>query len=334
MNMKIWLDDLKGQKNKKPLPVLSFPGIQLIDTTVDKLVWSADLQADCMKAVADKFETLASVSLMDLSVEAQAFGSDIRFSEGEVPTIVGRIVETPEDAQALKVPEIGAGRTSICIDAIKKAKMLIADRPIFAGVIGPFSLAGRLMDMTEIMINCHEEPEMVHQVLKKATEFITKYIKEFKKAGADGVIIAEPAAGLLSPSLNKEFSIPYVKKVVEELQDENFIVIYHNCGPNTVKMIDDLITVGASMYHFGNAIDLNDVKDKMPKDVIFAGNVSPADCFRNGTPESTYKATQVLLEKCGSYSNFVLSSGCDIPPLSSIENIQAFFDAAKKYYAF
>ena len=33
-----------------------------------------------------------------------------------------------------------------------------------------------------------------------------------------------------------------------------------------------------------------------------------------------------LLEKCSSYPNFIISSGCDIPPLSSWDNIQAFFN--------
>ena len=42
---------------------------------------------------------------------------------------------------------------------------------------------------------------MVHVVLEKCAEFITKYILEYKKVGANGVVIAEPLAGLLSPAL-------------------------------------------------------------------------------------------------------------------------------------
>ncbi|MCX6050026.1 MAG: hypothetical protein NT075_33420 [Chloroflexi bacterium] len=129
--------------------------------------------------------------------------------------MVGRLLNSPEDAEALSVPNVGSGRTGIYIDAIKKASELITDRPVFAGVIGPFSLSGRLMDMTEIMINCYIQPDMVHTTLKKTTEFIINYIKGFKDAGANGVIIAEPAAGLLSPELNAEFSVPYIKSIVD-----------------------------------------------------------------------------------------------------------------------
>ena len=79
---------------------------------------------------------------MDLSLEAEAFGSEIRVADDEVPTVIGSIVNSPEDAEALKVPTI-EGRPQTYIDAIEKACKLITDRPVFAGVIGPFSLAGR-----------------------------------------------------------------------------------------------------------------------------------------------------------------------------------------------
>lgn len=57
---------------------------------------------------------------------------------------------------------MGAGRTGQYIEAIRQACGLIQDRPVFAGVIGPYSLAGRLMDVTEIMVNCYADPDFVH----------------------------------------------------------------------------------------------------------------------------------------------------------------------------
>ena len=191
---------------EKSMPILSFPAVQLMGITVLDLVKSSDLQAKAMKTIADKFSSSAAVSMMDLSVEAEAFGSSIKFSDDEVPTVIGRILENEEDVNKLVVPKVGNARTGTYVEAISKAKKLIKDRPIYAGVIGPYSLSGRLMDMTEIMINCYEEPEMVHKTLAKASDFIISYIKAYKEAGANGVVMAEPAAGLLSPSICEEFS--------------------------------------------------------------------------------------------------------------------------------
>ncbi|MCR5666198.1 MAG: uroporphyrinogen decarboxylase family protein [Eubacterium sp.] len=334
MNMTQWIDDAIAADKKKAFPVLSFPSIQKMGITVKDLISSSDLQAKGMKIVADETpNSAASVSLMDLSLEAEAFGATVHFSDDEVPTVTGAIVSSEEEADALQVPEIGAGRTQIYIDAIEKACKLITDRPVFAGVIGPFSLAGRLMDVSEAMIYCYEEPEMVETVLEKCTEFLIKYINEYKKVGANGVLVAEPLAGLLSPSLEEEFSSVYMKKIIDECQTDEFAVGYHNCGNSVVQQIDSIIKNGSRMLHFGNAIDMADIVPKVPENILVMGNVDPAGQFRNGTVDSIKAETKAVMDKCASYKNFVISSGCDIPPLSPWENIQAFFDAVDEFYA-
>lgn len=330
--MKVWLEELKQASVKKPLPILSFPAVQLLGITVKELINDGNAQARGMEAVAKRTDAAAAVSLMDLSVEAECFGSSVQASEDEVPTIIGSIVKTKEDAMKLQVPRVGSGRTGLYLDAIRKASAGITDRPVLAGIIGPYSLAGRLMDVMEIMIRCYEEPDTVHIVLEKATEFLKSYCLAYREAGADGVVLAEPLAGLLSPELAEEFSEKYVKEIVDTVQNDHFIVIYHNCGNSALSMLPSILRTGAAAFHFGNAVDMEEILRKVPEDTMVMGNVDPAAQFRNGTPESVRQATLELLNKCGGYGNFVLSSGCDIPPMSRWENIDAFFAASEEYY--
>lgn len=332
-DMKKWVADTISTKNKEAMPVLSFPAISLMGIDVDTMINDADTQARAMKAVADRVPTGASLGLMDLSLEAEAFGSEIRFMEGEVPTVVGSIVNSLEDAKALEIPKVGTGRTGIYLEAVRKAVKLIEDRPVFAGTIGPFSLAGRLMDVSEAMVNCVIEPEMVHITMRKATDFLIEYILAYKEAGANGVVMAEPLTGLLSPDLAEGFSEPYVREIVEAVQDDSFIVIYHNCGNNTIFMIDSILRTGALGFHFGNAISMAEMMPHIPADRIAMGNVDPASQFRNGTPASIYENTLEIMNACDQYPNFIISSGCDIPPLTSWDNIDAFFDAVSDFYA-
>lgn len=316
-NMYEWVDSLKTTAPKKTTPVLSFPAVQLMGVTVRDLISSSALQARGMELVAQRVPSGASVSLMDLSVEAECFGSQIRFTDDEVPTVVGSILSDEAAAEALTIPPIGAGRTRIYIEAIEKACTCITDRPVLAGVIGPFSLAGRLLDVTEAMVYCYSEPDMVHTVLEKATSFLIDYIKAYKAVGAHGVVIAEPLAGLLSPALAQAFSADYCKRIVDAVQDEHFIVVYHNCGNTTILTIDSILSVGAKILHFGNAIDMAEMMPHIPSDIVAMGNVDPAGEFRNGTPQSIRTATLAVMEKCCKYPNFVISSGCDIPPCPS-----------------
>jgi uroporphyrinogen decarboxylase len=332
MNMLNWLEGIKTASQKKAMPILSFPAIQIMGISVIDLISDSDKQALAMKCIADRTDALASVSLMDLSVEAECFGSEIRFSENEVPTVVGSIVSSKENVAELAIPGVGAGRTGIYIDAIRKAIKLINDRPIFAGVIGPISLAGRLMDVSKAMIHCYDQPETMHLLLKKVSAFTIEYCRAYKAAGANGVIVAEPLAGLMSRPLAEQFSSVYIKQIVEAVQDQNFIVIYHNCGNSTIKIIDSILSTGSSAYHFGNAIKMSEMIRHIPSHIIAMGNVDPAGQLREGTPESVREATLGVLSECGRYPNFVVSSGCDIPPLSKWENIDAFFAAVEEFY--
>jgi uroporphyrinogen decarboxylase len=324
---------IQFQKENRHLtvPILSFPSISINKISVNELVHSSDYQAKGMKAIANRCPTSAAVNMMDLSVEAEAFGAEIKYRNDEIPAVISHPIKNLEDAQNLKVPVVGTHRTGIYIEAIKKAKKAINDRLVFAGVIGPFSLAANLMGMTEIMINCYVEPKIIEVTLEKTTEYIIDYIKAFKLAGANGIILAEPAAGLLSPEFNLEFSSKYVKRIVEAVESDDFIFVYHNCG-NVVKLAPHIIEINADVYHFGNAIDIEDMLKIMPKDKLVMGNVDPAGIIRNGTPESIYEFVSNLLKRCNKYENFIISSGCDIPPDTSWDNIKAYFKAILDFY--
>lgn len=327
MNVSKLLWDVAKADTHRGLPILSFPAAQKLNVTVEQLVKDASLQAQTMEIIATQMETLAAVSLMDLSVEAEAFGAKVQFFTDEVPAVIGQLVSDMDEAEALAVPDLTKGRAAICVEGIRLAKERITDKPVLAGMIGPYSLAGRLMDVTEIMYICYDEPEAVHTVLEKVTQYLIQYADAMKQAGADGIVIAEPLAGILSPDMAAEFSHPYVKRIVEAMQAEDFAVVYHNCGNSVSHMLPGIFAIGASAYHFGNAVDMAAVMAAAPADCLCMGNVDPAAQFVQGTPESMTEATKALLAQCGHYKNFVPSSGCDIPYHAKWENIQAFFSA-------
>lgn len=332
MKIEDWFNYVMLKKNKRAIPIITFPATTKMNISVKELINNTDHQVEALKIIKEECNPLAVMGFMDLSVEAECFGAQIKVSDNEVPTVIGQLIEDQEDALALKVPKIGSGRTQLYIDAIKKTKAEIKDVPVLAGCIGPFSLAGRLMDVSEAMINCYEEPEMVHIVLEKVTDFIINYILAYKKVGADGILIAEPLAGVLSPALATEFSSTYVKQIVDATQDEQFIVIYHNCGNNTLKMVEDFKMIGAKAYHFGNAINILKMLEAMPVDCLIMGNIDPVEIICNSEPAVIKEVTVKLLEECAKYNNFIISSGCDIPPLAPWSNIKAFMEASENYY--
>jgi uroporphyrinogen decarboxylase len=330
MDMKKWILDMSNSIERQAMPIMTYPGLGLANKNIMEAVKDGESQFESIRALSNKYLSAAAVTIMDLSVEAEAFGSPITYSEEDVPTVTARIVYDEESVGALRVPAIGKGRTSEYVKAAELVAKNIKDRPVFGGQIGPFSLAARLYDMTEIMVDLMLEPDIIHTLLEKATEFLVLYAKAFKNAGANGIIIAEPAAGLLSPQQCDEFSSKYVKKIVDGVQDDNFMVILHNCG-NTNNLIPSMLSTGAMGLHFGNAVDMLDILPKIPWGRIAFGNVDPAGVFKNGTVEDVKIKTLELLENTAIYKNFIISSGCDIPPGTPLDNIDAFFKTIEKF---
>ena len=141
--------------------------------------------------------------------------------------------------------------------------------------------------------------------------------------------MAEPLAGVISPAALEEFSAPYVRRIIEAVQDENFPLCYHNCGGSVVKAADAIFAQGSAGCHFGNAIDLAEMLAKAPEKTLVMGNVDPVSVLAQGNPDAIREAVSALVAKCGSYPNFVLSSGCDIPASTPWENLEALFEAAR-----
>lgn len=329
--MKLKVKNMLDKKDKT-VPILSFPSVNLLGISVNELITSSDMQAKGMQAIVDRCNVGASLNMMDLSVEAEAFGATIQFYEDDIPTVEDGIIDDISEVDDIVVPKVGEGRTDIYIQGVKKAKETIKDVPVFCGVIGPYSLAGRLFDMTELMMECYDSPDEVHTLLSKTSEFILEYIKAFKAAGADGVVMAEPAAGLLSPAMAEEFSTEYVKKIFDEVNDDDFVLCYHNCGNTASDMGKSLSEICADIFHFGNAVDIKRLLEEMPKDRVVMGNVDPV-LFRTATPADIENEVERVYQACSEYDNFMLSTGCDVPAEAKWENIDTYFKKVKKLYA-
>lgn len=325
-----WTDKILNSEKRLAIPIMTHPGIEAIGKTVKEAVTDGQVHFEAIKYLADKYDIAACTAIMDLTVEAEAFGASVQLSDNEVPSVIGRLVSDEESVNALVVPDMNAGRIPEYLKANRLAVENIKDKSILSGCIGPYSLAGRLYDMSEIMVAIYIEPDTVNLLLEKCTQFLIEYCKNLKLIGTNGVVLAEPAAGLLSNEDCTEFSTKYVKQIVDAVQDENFTVVLHNCG-NTGQCTEAMVVSGAKALHFGNKIDMVQTLKECPQDIIVMGNLDPVGVFKQAKAEDVFKETATLLEQTKGYKNFVISTGCDIPPHVPAENIDAFFAALKEY---
>ncbi len=330
MNMTTWRESVIASPKRMAIPIMTHPGIDMIGSNVINAVTNGEIHFRAIKALSEAFPSAACCTIMDLTVEAEAFGAKILFSENAIPAVEGQLLKNAADIVNLQIPNMTAARLPEIIKACTLAAEGVNDRPVFGGVIGPYSLAGRLYGMTELMIGCMCEPEAMHKLLQKCTDFLVAYCRRLKETGINGLVMAEPAAGLISAEDCMTFSSSYIRQIVETVQDDNFIVVLHNCGTSG-HCAQAMVDTGASALHFGNKADMVEVLKKIPSDVLVMGNLSPVELFLQSSPERMYQETMSLLEKTSTFPNFVLSSGCDVPPHTPMENIIAFYKALSDF---
>ena len=332
MNISNWIKEIIEADKRFSMPIMTHPGIELLGKTVQDAVTDGNIHYEAICALNARFpQSVACTTIMDLTVEAETFGARLCMTANEVPTVIGRLLTCYDDVLNLKIPTLQMGR----IPQYLKADSLAAshlDKPVFAGCIGPYSLAGRLYDMTEMMMAMYTEPQTATLLLEKCTTFLTEYCQAIKSTGVAGVIMAEPASGLLSDEDCLQFSSVYIKQIVDAVQDDSFAVILHNCG-NMGQCTSAMIKTGAKGYHFGNKIDMVEALQSSPSDALVMGNLDPVELFKMASAEDMYVQTKQLLERTDAFPNFVISSGCDTPPDIPMANIASFYKAVDDYNA-
>ncbi len=330
-NMDEWSQEIIDAKDRRVLPVLYFPCIPLTGYGLVETVNDGKKMAEVMKATIDRYPAMiCAMTGMDLSVDSEAFGAKVTFKDNEAPSVQDAFIETAEQIRALEVPDVHAGRVDVFLDAVVEAEKVIRDRPIFGGQFGPFSLAANLLEVQAALKMSIKDPESMHILLDKCTDFLIKRALEYKKAGANGIFVAEPTAGLLAPKMLDAFSSVYVKRLVDAVQDSSFYVILHDCGYVT-KSVTSMYKTGAKGHHYGNAVNMVDIMTQIPADILVFGNLDPSTQFFQGTKESIREATLELLKSMEPFPHFILSSGCDLAPMVSMDVIDGFFDACKEY---
>lgn len=308
------------------MPIAVYPGLALTGAAVTDIVTNPAAQVEAQLALRARYRTPFLLSAMDLSAEAEAFGCAVQALPGEVPSITGRLVTDLAGARRLAVPEVGTKRTAVYLEAVRQLARLPDRRLVLGGCIGPLSLAARLVGVSEALELTMTEPELVHQLLDKSAAFLSGYARAFQEAGADGLIMAEPVAGLLSPRAMTEFSSTYIKRISESPGRGAFALILHNCAARLVHL-PAVLETGLRSFHFGAPMDLPAALAKVPSDVVLCGNLDPAAIFCQAPPEQVRSATHDLLAQTSAFPNFVISSGCDLPPGTKLENLDAFFAA-------
>jgi len=321
------MSDMTFAKNKNlVIPLMGVNGIHMSEANLKEHLFNAEIQFDTLKKMVDKFKPDGIFAFMDLTVEAEAAGMKIKYEENENPSVIEHTIKNLDDLENLKKNYVHmSGRMNVFVDVIKKMSENLS---VIKGahVIGPFTLAGELLGVSELTMNTILDPDIVHACLEFTVELISEYINKLFEAGADVISVLEPTAMMISPAQFAEFSVAPFKKILKNV--DNKPLILHICG-DTKHLIEKMGQSGAVALSIDWQVDMKDAIKKIPSDVYLIGNLDPVAVFLDMNEAQIKEATLKLKNDMNEYDNFIISSGCDLPIKTPDENIIAFIDAAK-----
>ena len=103
MNVSELVKSVLESPKRLAIPIMTHPGIESIGRTITEAVNDGEIQFQAIKAVQEKFSPDAATMIMDLTVEAEAFGCSINLSDREIPSVAGRLVGDQESVEELKI---------------------------------------------------------------------------------------------------------------------------------------------------------------------------------------------------------------------------------------
>ena len=205
---------------------------------------------------------------------------------------------------------------------------------------GLFELAWALRGYERFMIDFIEEPEIVHFIMGKLTDFYCEYVRRaMRHAGQlyDLVYTYDDIAGqnslLISKDTWKEFIKPCHEKLNKVIRDEcGKIVMYHSCGAvyDMIPLLMELpIDVLNPLQPAARGMDLGLIKKNYGAKLCFHGGIDIQHVLPHGSRQEVEEAVKNAVAVLGEDGGYILTSAHYIQADTPVENIIAMYECAR-----
>jgi len=325
-----------SEKRRIVAPLIGFPGVKMAHSSIKLAQQNHEEHFKVVASLVDKFKPDIQFVLMDLSVEANALGLNTLFSPNESATVLKKNgAFGVKELDSLRKIEFSSD--SRLLGYVKTIELMKSRFPasvkVGAYVTGPYTLAGLIIGAEEAGLMAARHPEKLEEICVFTNECIMQYTELLLSAGADAVCVLEPSGVMLGPSHFEKFSMVNVKNIVKLCHTADSDCVYHVCG-NSTHLIEKMVESGVDGLSLDSkdvGVDLSEIAKNIPENIVLIGNISPSRTIVYGSPKEVREEVKALLESMDSFPNYVLSTGCDLPLETPVDNISAFMETGRNY---
>ncbi|TWI00357.1 uroporphyrinogen decarboxylase [Luteimonas cucumeris] len=310
-----------------------------------------------------RFDLDAAILFSDILTIPDAMGLELYFVEGEGPKFRHPVRDAASIAK-LAVPDMETELRYV-MDAIRTIRRELDNRVPLIGFSGsPWTLACYMVEgggsdnYSRIKALALNDPKALHQLLSVNTDAVIAYLSAQRAAGAQVLQVFDTWGGVLSPSMYREFSLPYLTRIAHELQrgvlrqaqDERGLgqaqvlrqtqderdhgtplILF---GKGNAPYLEALAASGAEGVGVDWLVELSEAARRTQGKVALQGNLDPAILY--GSPDAIRAQVRNTLDSYaegngGSREGHVFNLGHGLSPDMDPEHVRALVDAVHEF---
>lgn len=288
--------------------------------------------ARCQLNALKRYGYDAVFSVMDAGVEAEAAGSVLDYRPNRYPVVVEHVLSRACDPASLAVPDPElAGRMPQLLKALGILRAELEDETLVVGcVVGPFTLTTQLLGLETALFMAVDDLPRLERVLDYATEVVIRFGEAQVRSGAHLPIVFDPSASpaVIPPRFFRGLELPRLKRMFHAFKTAGAVANWlHIAGP-TRPILSLYPQAGVEIANFDYCVSASEAQAELPETCL-DGNIKSLDFIGPASAEVEAEAAHLI----GAFRDrpgFILSSGCEIPPESRPENVDALVRAVDR----
>jgi uroporphyrinogen decarboxylase len=294
-----------------------------------ELVETPHLAAEVTIQPVDELGVDAAIIFSDILVIPEAMGLTYEMVEKKGPWFP-KTIESLSDVEKLGSGENVLGELQYVFDALSVTKKELNGRVPLIGFAGaPWTIFSYMLEgsgsktFSKARKFLYQNPTVAHLLLDKITDTTIAYLKQKVRSGANMIQVFDSWAGILPPDQYSEFAIPYIKKIVDSIEDVPVIVF----SKGAWFAMDELSKLDCQVLGVDWNTKVSDLRGKLNVQQVLQGNLDP--CMLYSSEENVREATLKMLNDFG--GKHIANLGHGVYPDTPLDSVKTFVNTVKSY---
>lgn len=302
------------------------------------LCQSPELACEVTMQPLRRYAMDAAILFSDILTIPDAMGLGLYFEQGEGPKF-RKTVRSEADVAALPELDVTSDLAYVMNAVSLIRRELNGSVPLIGFTGSPWTLATYMIegsgskDFRNAKALMYDQPEVMHALLDKLADAVTKYLNAQIAAGAQAVQIFDTWGGILSTPAYQQFSLQYMEKIISGLTREAdgrkvpVIVFTKNGG----LWLPEIADIGCDCVGLDWTMEIGRARELVGDRVAIQGNMDPSILY--ASPARIQEEVKRILASFGHGNGHIFNLGHGITPEVNPDHVTAFVDAVHEHSA-